>query len=163
RASARSRWARGSPACGREFPRPAVGVGGDDGERDGELVPIQELFATLLRSLNRSSKYEYDQTVQSRKDFSFLAALEMKSFLAALEMKPWEPIRCPGPHYRYGKPRICRRCGRAFYRSVSGRCHRNIGFCSDVCAEASRRELRAFHTAATIKARSEAAAVARAG
>jgi len=126
-------------------------------------VPIQELFATLLRSLNRSSKYEYDQTVQSRKDFSFLAALEMKSFLAALEMKPWEPIRCPGPHYRYGKPRICRRCGRAFYRSVSGRCHRNIGFCSDVCAEASRRELRAFHTAATIKARSEAAAVARAG
>ncbi len=118
----------------------------------GWLVPIEKLFAPLLRSLDRSMRYEYERAVQSRKDFSCLAALEVK---------PPEPIRCPWPYDRHGGPRTCRRCGRCFYRSIAGRYYTE--FCSDACAEATRQEVRAFHNAATKKARSEATAAARAG
>lgn len=120
----------------------------------GELVPIQKLFAPLLRSLDRSSKYAYEQVAQSRKSFPFLAARAMK---------PWEPIQCPWPHRRYGRgPHTCRRCGRAFYHSVAGR-YLNGTFCSDACAEASWCERRAMRNAAAIEARSEARAIRLAG
>jgi hypothetical protein len=119
----------------------------------GWLVPIQKLFAPLLRSLDRSTSYEYEQAIQSRKDVPSQAGVGMK---------PWEPIRCPWPYDRHGGPHACRRCGRGFYRSIAGR-YLPTAFCSDACAEATREEVRAFHNAATKKARSEATAAARAG
>jgi hypothetical protein len=113
----------------------------------GWLVPIEKLFVPLLRSLDRSMRYEYERAAQSWNDSSSL--------------KPREPIRCPWPYDRHG-PRTCRRCGRCFYRSNAGR-YRVTAFCSDACAEATREEVRAFHNAATKKARREATAAARAG
>ncbi len=78
----------------------------------GWLVPIEKLFAPLLRSLDRSVRYQYARAVQSRKEFSSLAAVGMK---------PPEPIQCPWPYDRHGGPHTCRRCGLCFYRSIAGR------------------------------------------
>jgi hypothetical protein len=109
--------------------------------RDGDLEPIADLWAPLLRSLDQERKQDWEGWVKAGLDSAD---------------RPPEPITVPHPYYK----RICRHCGRAFYKADKGP-RQNGGvplYCSDKCVAA-------VHSAAMrpiVKARSQARAAARA-
>jgi len=107
--------------------------------RDGELEPIIELWAPLLRALDQERKETWE------------------GWPSELQGDPPEPVKVPEPYCKC----FCRHCGRAFYKAYKGP-GQNGGvmlYCSDKCTAAA-------HSAAMapiVKARSIGRAKARAG
>ena len=104
--------------------------------RRGDLNPIPKLWAPLLHSLDQAEKKLWEGWVQRG--------------LASADTPP-KPIKAPHPDLSSGKLR-CRYCGVKFYRTDRSA----YTYCSDKCAGAA-------HSAAMVKARSQARAAARAG
>jgi len=103
--------------------------------RDGDLEPIAELWAPLLRELN----------------------LENEEWVSKGLSGLYEPITVPAPYRKWR----CRRCGQLFYNAARGP-KRNGGeplYCSDQCM----RAVRSAAMAPVVKAKSAARAKARAG
>jgi hypothetical protein len=106
----------------------------------GNLEPIAELWAPLLRELNLENQKLHEEWVSK-----------------GLSEGPYEPITVPTPYRKWR----CRRCGQLFYNADNG--YRRNGrvplYCSDKCVAA----VRALAMAPVVKARSKARAAARAG
>jgi hypothetical protein len=110
--------------------------------------PIAELWAPLLRSLNRTRNREWNSRTASREEQVALGIRGHK--------KP-SPIHAPSPP-RYADPCKCEQCSRKFWRTRLG----SRRWCSDVCAEEAARIKRNAGNADRVREKSEARAAARA-
>jgi hypothetical protein len=109
--------------------------------RDGDLEPIANLWAPLLRSLDQERREDWEDWV--------------KGGLSSADSPP-EPITVPHPYRKL----MCRHCGRIFYSADKGP-RQNSGvmlYCSDKCVAA----VHAAAMAPIVKARAKARAAARA-
>ena len=89
--------------------------------RDGDLEPIANLWAPLLRALDQKQRETWKRWVKRGIDKGD---------------NPPEPITMPRPF----RKRICRHCGRTFYNADRGP-RQNGGaplYCSDTCVAAVR-------------------------
>jgi endogenous inhibitor of DNA gyrase (YacG/DUF329 family) len=104
--------------------------------RDGDLEPIANLWAPLLRSLDQERKETWE------------------GWPPNLKGDPPEPITVPRPYRKH----YCRHCGRAFYQADQRHNGGAMLYCSDKCVAA----VHAAAMAPIVKARSQARAAARA-
>jgi hypothetical protein len=108
----------------------------------GDLEPIPELWAPVLRELNLEHQKLHEEWVRM-----------------GISEGPCRPIKVPPPLEYWGK-HYCRHCDRVFYKADKGPTQNGgvMRYCSDKCVAAAHRACMAGVVKAKAKAKARAAA-----